>query len=53
PAFHFNIIKQFFDTMVEESNRMTNSLKDMENSTVQDLRSFISYHTLNIICGKN
>ncbi|XP_026829903.1 cytochrome P450 4C1 [Ooceraea biroi] len=50
PAFHFNIIKQFFDTMVEESNRMTNSLKDMENSTVQDLRSFISYHTLNIIC---
>ncbi|EZA52128.1 Cytochrome P450 4C1, partial [Ooceraea biroi] len=50
PAFHFNIIKQFFDTMVVESNRMTKSLKDMEDSTVQDLQSFISYYTLNIIC---
>ncbi|XP_026831397.1 cytochrome P450 4C1 isoform X2 [Ooceraea biroi] len=36
--------------MVVESNRMTKSLKDMEDSTVQDLQSFISYYTLNIIC---
>ncbi|RLU26740.1 hypothetical protein DMN91_000544 [Ooceraea biroi] len=36
--------------MVEESNHMTKSLKDMEDSTVQDLQSFFSYHTLNIIC---
>ncbi|XP_026829554.1 cytochrome P450 4C1-like [Ooceraea biroi] len=50
PTFHFNILKQFVDIMVEESNHMTKSLKDMEDSTVQDLQSFFSYHTLNIIC---
>ncbi|XP_026831300.1 cytochrome P450 4C1-like isoform X2 [Ooceraea biroi] len=50
PAFHFNILKNFFDILVVESNRIVTSLKNMKDSTVPDLQSFISHHTLNIIC---
>ncbi|XP_026829551.1 cytochrome P450 4C1-like [Ooceraea biroi] len=50
PAFHFHILKNFFSILVEESNRMTISLKHMKDSTVEDLTSFTSHHTLNIIC---
>ncbi|XP_026829047.1 cytochrome P450 4C1-like isoform X2 [Ooceraea biroi] len=49
PAFHFHILKRFFDILIEESNNMAKSLKDIKNSTVEDLESFISRHTLNII----
>jgi len=38
--------------MIEESDYMTKSLKDLEDSTVKDLVNFISQHTLNIINGK-
>ncbi|XP_029171172.1 cytochrome P450 4C1-like [Nylanderia fulva] len=50
PAFHFNILKQFVDIFIEEGNRMTKFLNDMDGSIVKDLVSFISEHTLNAIC---
>ncbi|EZA52917.1 Cytochrome P450 4C1, partial [Ooceraea biroi] len=50
PAFHFTILKNFFDILAEESNRMVTALQNMKDSTVLDLESFISHHTLNIIC---
>ncbi|RLU27446.1 hypothetical protein DMN91_001250 [Ooceraea biroi] len=50
PAFHFHILKNFFDILAEESNRMVTSLKNMKDSTILNLESFISHHTLNIIC---
>lgn len=53
PAFHFNILRQFLDILTEESDRMTQSLKNAEGIVVKDLISFISEHTLNIICGKS
>jgi len=51
PTFHFNILKQFVEILIEEGNHMTKFLKDTKGS-VDDLVSFISHHTLNAICGK-
>ncbi|XP_067209361.1 cytochrome P450 4C1-like isoform X2 [Linepithema humile] len=50
PAFHFNMLKQFVDIFIEEGNYMTQCLKDIEGSTVNDLIFFTSHHTLNVIC---
>lgn len=52
PAFPFNILKQFSEIVRNESNRIMEELKIMKDTTVEDLQSFISHHTLNIICGK-
>ncbi|XP_020298764.1 cytochrome P450 4C1-like, partial [Pseudomyrmex gracilis] len=50
PAFHFNILRHFVDVLVEESNHMAKSLKESEETVIQDLVSFVSEHTLNAIC---
>ncbi|XP_067213631.1 cytochrome P450 4C1-like isoform X2 [Linepithema humile] len=50
PAFHFNILQQFVDILIEESGRMVQSLKDVEGVVVKDLVPFMSEHTLNAIC---
>ncbi|XP_011878432.1 PREDICTED: cytochrome P450 4C1-like [Vollenhovia emeryi] len=48
-AFHFNILKQFVEILIEEGEHMTKSLKST-GGTVVDLEPFISEHTLNAIC---
>ncbi|GAB1866375.1 Cytochrome P450 4C1 [Camponotus japonicus] len=50
PAFHFNILNQFIDILVKESDRMTKSLKNVKGTIIKDLVPFISEHTLNAIC---
>ncbi|KAL6259145.1 hypothetical protein P5V15_009067 [Pogonomyrmex californicus] len=50
PAFHFSILKQFIEILIEEGNHITQSLKNIKGSTVDDLASFIGHHTLNAIC---
>ncbi|XP_067210642.1 cytochrome P450 4C1-like [Linepithema humile] len=50
PAFHFNMLKQYVNILIEEGNYMVQCLKDIEGSTINDLISFISHHTLNAIC---
>ncbi|XP_011699127.1 PREDICTED: cytochrome P450 4C1-like, partial [Wasmannia auropunctata] len=50
PTFHFNILQQFVEILIEESERMTKSLKHTEGTVVKDLTSFVSEHTLNAIC---
>ncbi|KAL6416370.1 hypothetical protein ACFW04_013526 [Cataglyphis niger] len=50
PAFHFNILKQFTDILIKESDNMTESLKDVGGTVVKDLIPFITEHTLNAIC---
>jgi cytochrome P450 family 4 len=50
PTFHFNILKQFVEILIEEGNHMTKCLKNMKESTIDDLMMFISHHTLNAIC---
>ncbi|XP_039307309.1 cytochrome P450 4C1 isoform X2 [Solenopsis invicta] len=50
PTFHFNILQQFVEILIEEGERMTNSLKNAEDSVTKDLIPFISEHTLNAIC---
>lgn len=51
PIFHSNILQQFVEIFIEESENMTDSLKDTGGTVVKDLISFISEHTLNAICG--
>ncbi|KAL6259147.1 hypothetical protein P5V15_009069 [Pogonomyrmex californicus] len=50
PTFHFNILKQFVEVLIEEGNNITQSLKNIKGSTIDDLTSLISHHTLNAIC---
>ena len=50
PTFHFKILKQFVDILIEEGNRMTKFLNNIEGSIVKDLVFLISQHTLNAIC---
>ncbi|XP_011066201.1 PREDICTED: cytochrome P450 4C1-like [Acromyrmex echinatior] len=48
PTFHFNILKQFVEILIDEGNRMAKFLKDT-NGSVNDLMFLISHHTMNII----
>ncbi|KAL6257984.1 hypothetical protein P5V15_011579 [Pogonomyrmex californicus] len=50
PTFHFNILKQFVEILIKEGNHLTQSLKNSEGSTIDNLVFFISNHTLNAIC---
>ncbi|XP_025997578.1 cytochrome P450 4C1 [Solenopsis invicta] len=50
PTFHFNILQQFVEILIEEGERMTNSLKNAGDSITKDLTPFINEHTLNAIC---
>lgn len=51
PAFHFSILKQFTEVLIEEGNRATESLNHTEESVIENLQFFTSHHTLNAICG--
>lgn len=50
PAFHFNVLKQFVEIFVEQSEKMVESLK-REEDNVRDLSKFLTKFTLNTICG--
>lgn len=50
PAFHFNVLQQFVDVFIEESERMNQILKSEGGPLVKDLLPLISEHTLNVIC---
>ncbi|XP_066581157.1 cytochrome P450 4C1-like [Prorops nasuta] len=50
PAFHFNILQQFVDIFVEESERMCDSLKVEKGPVVMDLVPLLSESTLNAVC---
>ncbi|XP_076168954.1 cytochrome P450 4C1 [Ptiloglossa arizonensis] len=50
PAFHFNVLQQFADVFIEESERLSTNLKKEGGPSIKDLMPFYSEHTLNIIC---
>ncbi|XP_071576174.1 cytochrome P450 4C1-like isoform X3 [Temnothorax nylanderi] len=50
PTFHFNILQQFVEILIEEGESMTKSLKNTGGTVVKDLVPFFSEHTLNAIC---
>ncbi|XP_039304801.1 cytochrome P450 4C1-like isoform X1 [Solenopsis invicta] len=50
PTFHFNILQQFVEILIEEGESMTNSLKNAGSTITKDLVPLISEHTLNAIC---
>ncbi|XP_036143836.1 cytochrome P450 4C1 [Monomorium pharaonis] len=50
PTFHFNILQQFVEILIEEGEYMSRSLKNAEDIVTKNLVPFISKHTLNAIC---
>ncbi|XP_046827046.1 cytochrome P450 4C1-like [Vespa crabro] len=52
PTFHFNILKHFVVTFVEEAQYLVRLLKEEGNggSIIKDLQEFLPAHTLNAIC---
>ncbi|XP_011701419.1 PREDICTED: cytochrome P450 4C1-like isoform X1 [Wasmannia auropunctata] len=50
PTFHFNILQQFIEILIEEGENMIKSLKNTGGTVVKDSVSFFSEHTLNAIC---
>ncbi|XP_024867477.1 cytochrome P450 4C1-like, partial [Temnothorax curvispinosus] len=50
PTFHFNILQQFVEILIEEGKNMAKSLKNTGGTVVKDLVPFVSEHTLNAIC---
>lgn len=51
PAFHFDILKEFFEVFKEESDKLVESLKPKVGK-VLDIIPVSSQFTLNTICGK-
>lgn len=49
--FHFNILQQFVEILIEESESMTKSLKDIGSTSIKDLFSFVNEYMLNAMCG--
>ncbi|XP_071571005.1 cytochrome P450 4C1-like isoform X2 [Temnothorax nylanderi] len=50
PTFHFNILQNFIQILIEEGENMTKSLKNAGGTVVKDLVPFFSEYTLNAIC---
>ncbi|XP_020289584.1 cytochrome P450 4C1-like isoform X2 [Pseudomyrmex gracilis] len=50
PTFHFSLLQQFVEVLIEEGNHMTNFLKESEGTVIKNLVPFLSEHTLNAIC---
>lgn len=51
PAFHFDILKEFFDVFVEESDKLV-ELLTQETGKVIDVVPVSTQFTLNTICGE-
>lgn len=50
PAFHFDILKEFFEVFMEESDHLIETLKH-ETGKVLDIIPTSTQFTLNTICG--
>lgn len=50
PAFHFHVLQQFSEVMVEGAECMVAELKSVKGPRVENLLPLISNHTLNVIC---
>ncbi|XP_032682980.1 cytochrome P450 4C1-like [Odontomachus brunneus] len=50
PTFHFSILQEFTNILIEEGKHIVQKLKDVGGMVEVDIESFISEHTLNIIC---
>lgn len=51
PAFHFDILKEFYEVFMEESDNLVKTLKQ-ETGEVLDIIPVSSQFTLNTICGR-
>lgn len=51
PAFHFNILREFCNVFVENSERLVQQLEKVVNQEI-DVLPFITNFTLNSICGE-
>ncbi|CAL7940657.1 unnamed protein product [Xylocopa violacea] len=50
PAFHFNVLQQFVEILIEQGEGFVQTLKNEKGPVVKDLWQLMSEHTLNIIC---
>ena len=51
PGFHFTILNKYTQSFLENSIKMVEDLKK-EKDCVKNVETWISQHTLAIICGK-
>ena len=52
PSFHFDILKDYFTVMSEQSEIFVERLMKLDRSTPICLLPYIAACTLDIICGK-
>ena len=52
PAFHFDILKEYFEVFREEGDRLVETLKE-KNDKELNVVPFATQFALNTICGKN
>lgn len=52
PAFHFNVLQEFVDVFVEQSELLVKNLKKEGNCITKDIVPLLTKFTLDSICGK-
>lgn len=52
PAFHFNILQEFVNVFVEQSELLVKKLKGEGNEIIKDIVPIMTRLTLDSICGK-
>ena len=53
PTFHFNILRDFVEVFVEESEKLVKSIKEKGGETVEHVNHLSEIYTLNSICGRS
>lgn len=52
PAFHFNVLQEFVDIFVEQSEVLVKKLKTEGSEVIKDIVPVLTRFTLDSICGE-
>lgn len=51
PAFHFNVLQKYMNNIVENSEKVVESIKSKGTAANLDVVPMVTDYTLNVICG--